>query len=410
MTELKIKLPSKLESVFSADYVRYRCAYGGRGSGKTMSFARMAIVRAYSSRCRILCAREIMNSIRESVHAELCAAVEDMGLSDFFECGKTYIRCLSTGSEIFYAGLYRNLDSLKGLGDVSVCWVDEAENLSEQSYLKLIPSIRAKDSEVWLTWNPERLDSATRRRFVVAPPESIAITEINWRDNPWFPDVLEQERVELQRRDHDAYLHVWEGQCITRSDAQVMAGRWEVKEFDTDALGKPMLGADWGFSQDPTAVIKCYAHNQALWVSHEAFGKGVDLIDLPAMFEQIPDIRQHRIYCDSARPETISHMRGQGFDCVAADKWSGSVKDGISHMRGAYDKIYIHPRCSNLIAEFGQYSYKIDRHTELPTDQIIDAHNHGIDALRYAVGNRIQRKVDKKPVSVSIVPVVSHWR
>jgi phage terminase large subunit len=90
-------------------------------------------------------------------------------------------------------------------------------------------------------------------------------------------------------------------------------------------------------------------------------------------------------------------MRGAGFDCVAADKWSGSVADGIAHMRGAYDKIYIHPRCSNLIAEFGQYSYKIDRHTELPTDQIIDAHNHGIDALRYAIGNRIRRSAVIKP-------------
>jgi phage terminase large subunit len=293
--------------------------------------------------------------------------------------------------------LYRNLDSLKGLGDVSVCWVDEAESVSEQSYLKLIPSIRGKNSEIWLTWNPERLDSATRRRFIVDPPESIAITEINWRDNPWFPDVLEQERAELQRRDQDAYLHVWEGQCITRSDAQVMAGRWEVKEFDDSGMGTPMLGADWGFSQDPTAVIKCYAHNQALWVSHEAFGKGVDLIDLPAMFEQIPDIRQHRIYCDSARPETISHMRGAGFDCVAADKWSGSVKDGISHLRGAYDKIYIHTRCVNLISEMGNYCYRVDRHTDLPTDVIVDAHNHGIDALRYAIGNRIRRSAVIKP-------------
>ncbi len=397
MTELRIKLPSKLEAVFSADYVRYRCAYGGRGSGKTMSFAQMVILRAYAEKKRILCAREIMNSIKESVHAELCNAVDMLGLSQYFECGRTYIKCLASGSEIFYAGLFRNVDSIKGMGQIDICWVDEAEQISEQSWHKLIPTIRADGSEIWATWNPERLDSATRKRFIVDPPASMAIAEINWRDNPWFPDVLEAERVELQARDNDAYLHVWEGQCITRSDAQVMAGRWEVKEFDTDALGKPMLGADWGFSQDPTAVIKCYAHNQALWVSHEAFGKGVDLIDLPAMFEQIPDIRQHRIYCDSARPETISHMRGQGFDCVAADKWSGSVKDGISHLRGAYDKIYIHPRCVNFISEMGNYCYRVDRHTDLPTDVIVDAHNHGIDALRYAVGNLIRRSAVIKP-------------
>ena len=99
----------------------------------------------------------------------------------------------------------------------------------------------------------------------------------------------------LQSRDHDAYLHVWEGQCITRSDAQVMAGRWEVKEFDDAGMGTPMFGADWGFSVDPTAVVRAFVHNQSLWVSHEAFGRGVELLDLPAMFERIPDIRQHRI-------------------------------------------------------------------------------------------------------------------
>lgn len=409
MTELRLKLPAKLESVFSADYVRYRCAYGGRGSGKTMSFARMAIVRAYSSKCRILAAREIMNSIKESVHAELCAAVEDMGLSDYFECGKTYIRCLSTGSEIFYAGLYRNVDSLKGMGQINICWIDEAESVSEQNYLKLIPSIRAKNSEIWITWNPERTDSATRKRFILNPPESIAITEINWRDNPWFPDVLERERVELQRRDQDAYLHVWEGQCTTRSDAQVMAGRWEIKEFDDSGMGTPLFGADWGFSVDPTAVVRAFVHNQALWVSHEAFGKQVELLDLPTMFDGIPDIRGNRIYADCARPETISYMRGAGFDIVGADKWSGSVADGIAHMRGAYDKIYIHPRCKNLITEFGLYSYKIDKHTELPTSDIIDAHNHGIDALRYALGNRIQRRKDKPKVEARPMPVASRW-
>ena len=374
-----------------------------------MSFAQMAIVRAYSEKIRILCAREVMNSIRESVHAELCAAVEMLGLSDFFECGKTYIRCTTSGSEIFYAGLYRNLDSLKGLGDVGICWIDEAESVSEQSYIKLVPSIRAKESEIWVSWNPERLDSATRKRFILSPPESIAIAEINYRDNPWFPSVLEEERIELQKRDMDAYLHVWEGQCITRSDAQVFAGRWEVRDFDDSTEGL-MYGADWGFSQDPTAVIRSFVRSQTLFVTHEAFGKGVDLLDLPAFFDGIPGIRANRIYCDSARPETISYMRSVGFDCVAAPKWSGSVADGVAHLRGAYDKIVIHPRCANLIAEFGAYSYKIDKHTDMPTNQIIDSHNHGVDALRYAVGNRIRRQQQPDSVSAVIVPTVSHWR
>ena len=102
---MQISLPAKLRPVFEPEYVRYRCAYGGRGSGKTMSFAQMLILRAYTGKIRIVCAREIMNSIRESVHAELCAAVESLGVSSQFDCGKNYINCLTSGSEIFYMDL-----------------------------------------------------------------------------------------------------------------------------------------------------------------------------------------------------------------------------------------------------------------------------------------------------------------
>jgi phage terminase large subunit len=375
-----------------------------------MGFAQMAIVRAYSSKVRIVCAREILNSIRESVHSELCYAVEALGLSDYFECGSTYIKCKTTGSEIMYAGLYRNLDNLKGLGQIDICWIDEAESVSEASYTKLIPSIRADKSEIWATWNPERIDSATRNRFIINPPQSIAITQINWRDNPWFPAVLEEERIELESRDKDAYLHVWEGQCTTRSDAQIMAGRWEIKEFDTtEWTEKPMFGADWGFSIDPTTLTKSYVKSQCLWIDHEAYGRHVELMDLPAMFDTVPESRRHTIYADNARPETISYMQGAGFKIVACDKWKGSVEDGIAHLRGAYDMIYVHPRCVNTISELSMYSYKIDKHTEKPTSDIIDDHNHCIDALRYSVGNRIQRKNVKPVVKASVIPTKHHW-
>lgn len=375
-----------------------------------MGFAQMAIVKAVSGKFRIVCAREILNSIRESVHSELCYAVEALGLSDYFECGMNYIRCKTTGSEIMYVGLYRNLDNLKGLGQIDVCWIDEAESVSEASYTKLIPSIRADKSEIWVTWNPERIDSATRTRFILNPPQSIAIAQINWRDNPWFPPVLEEERVELQRRDQDAYLHVWEGQCTTRSDAQIMAGRWEIKDFDSSGwLETPLFGADWGFSVDPTTLLKSYVRNQCLFIDYEAYGRGVELMDLPAMFDTVPESREHTIYADNARPETISYMKGVGFKIIACDKWKGSVEDGIAHLRGAYDMIYVHPRCVNTISELSLYSYKIDKHTEKPTSDIIDAHNHCIDALRYSVGNRIQRKHLKPAHKVEPIPSKTYF-
>jgi len=212
----RIELPPKLVPVFTGE-ARYRGAYGGRGSGKTRSFALMTAVRGFmwSSEGRegiILCGREFMNSLSDSSFEEVKAAIRSVPWLDaHYEIGETFIRTKDRRVSYTFAGLRHNLDSIKSKSRILLCWVDEAEPVSDTAWSKLIPTVREHDSEIWLTWNPERKTSATHKRFREDPPANSRIVEMNWQDNPWFPAVLAAERDEDLNKRPEEYAHVWEG-------------------------------------------------------------------------------------------------------------------------------------------------------------------------------------------------------
>ena len=161
---------------------------------------------------QILCAREHLNSLDESSMEEVKSAIRSVPcLMEYYEIGERYIRSKDGRITYVFAGLRRNLDSIKSKARILLCWVDEAETVTETAWQKLIPTVREDDSEIWVTWNPENKHSATHARFRVTEPEQCKIVEMNWRDNPWFPDVLEQERQEDLKKRPDVYDHIWEG-------------------------------------------------------------------------------------------------------------------------------------------------------------------------------------------------------
>ena len=239
-------MPPKLVDVFTGE-ARYRGAYGGRGSGKTRSFALMTAVRGYqwSKEGRegiILCGREFMNSLADSSFEEVKAAIRSVDwLAAHYEIGETYIRTKCRRVTYSFAGLRHNLDSIKSKSRILLCWVDEAEPVSETAWTKLIPTVREHDSEIWLTWNPERKTSATHKRFRENPPSNSKIVEINWQDNPWFPSVLDAERRDDQEKRPDQYPHVWGGEFKS-----VTEGAYFAKHLtDAKAQGRiSRVGAD----------------------------------------------------------------------------------------------------------------------------------------------------------------------
>ncbi|HHT7859529.1 PBSX family phage terminase large subunit [Pasteurella multocida] len=402
--KVQIEIPPKLIPVFSGNY-RYRGSYGGRGSAKTRTFAKMTAVIAYKRAMAgdsgvVLCGREFMNSLEDSSLEEVKQAIRaESFLNDFFEIGEKYIRTKCGRVSYIFSGLRHNLDSIKSKARILLAWVDEAESVSEMAWSKLIPTVREHNSEIWLTWNPEKRDSATDKRFRQFPPDNSVIVEMNYTDNPWFPDVLEQERLNDKKRLDDAtYRWIWEGAYLEASEAQIFNGKYEELEFKpTQDFNGPYFGLDFGFAKDPTAAVKCWVFDNNLYIEHEAGKTGLEL-DHTADFvkERVPDIERHILRADSARPESISYLKRNGIPRIeGVKKWSGSVEDGIEHIK-SYRKIYIHPRCKETLREFRLYSYKTDRLTGDVLPTVLDEHNHYIDAIRYALNPLMQ------PIGISV--------
>ena len=390
MTTKRIEIPPKLLPVFSPPRgsVEYRSAYGGRGSGKSFTFAKMAAIWGAIEPLRILCTRELQDSIKNSFHAELKNAIgSDAWLSSCYDVGVDYLKGRN-GTEFIFKGLRHNIGSIKSLAQIDLCIVEEAEDVPEYSWVDLEPTIRAPMSEIWVIWNPKDKDSPVDKRFRKNPPPLSISAEVNYEDNPWFPDKLENQRVRaMQVMDDSMYRYIWEGDYLESTEAQVFNNKFESKEFEPEKRWDgPYFGLDFGFSQDPTAGVKCWINDNDLYVEYEA-GKIALELDETAKFliDNIPDIERHKVRADCARPESISYLSRHGLRKVeGVKKGKGSVEDGIAHMK-SFGKIYIHPRCENTLQEFREHSYKIDRKSGDILPDMVDSWNHYIDAIRYAL-------------------------
>lgn len=385
---MSIQLPPYAEKLF--DPYRYKVLHGGRGSGKSYTVARTLLIRAAASKRRVLCAREFQNSITESVHKLLSDQAEELGLQNFFHIGNHSI-VGENGSDFIFRGVRMNVNSIKSMVGLTDLWLEEAHTISQMSWDVLIPTIREPGSEIWVTFNPDQEDDPTYKMFLDKEGNPIErddalVLKVNWQDNPWFPDVLEKEKNHLFKVNPDLAMHVWEGQIRKNSDSQIFRHKWEVRDFPIQKrYDGPYFGADWGFSTDPTTLVKLYIdpYEREILIRNAKFGYHVELDDIPAMFDSVPESRDRLIRADNSRPETISYIGRQGFAIEGAEKWTGSVEDGIEWLK-SFNKIVIHPECEEMITEAKNYSFKTDRLTGDVLTDIVDAYNHGWDAVRYA--------------------------
>lgn len=385
---------------------RYKGAHGGRGSAKSNFFADLWLEESVASKLDFVCLRETLKSLEFSVKKLLEAKIVAFNAGAYFEVQDRRIKSRHGGTTIFEGMQNHTADSIKSLEGFDRSWFEEAQNASEKSLTLLRPTIRKPGSELWFSWNPHKdtdpIDALLRGEHL--PPGAIVV-EANYMDNPWLPEELRAEMEYDKRRDPDKYAHVWLGEYVKNSSSRVFKN-WTIEEFDRPDGTLYRLGADWGFSVDPSVLIRCSIEGNRLYIDHEAYRVGCEIVNLPELFMSVPESEKWPITADSARPETISHMKKNGFPGIrAAIKGAKSVEDGIEWLK-SFD-IVVHPRCKHTIDELTLYSFKTDALTGEVLPILEDKNNHVIDALRYACeGARRAKPKRADPPKVANRPIV----
>ena len=356
--------------------------YGGRGSGKSHDVAEYCLFRAYQSKIKVLCTRELQNSIADSVYSLLKNKITDMHLDFFFTVYKDRI-VGNNGSEFIFKGIHNNVSEIKSMENISIAWLEESQSLSRESIDVIVPTIRAPGSILIFTFNPYKDNDPIYMEMKNATEDDLVI-KANYSDNPWFPEELRLEMERDKKNDYQKYLWVWEGECLGLSDAQIFRGKYVVENFETPKNADFHFGADWGFANDPTTLVRSFIVGNDLYIDMCAGKVGCDLEDTPSLFNEVQGSSIYPIYADSARPETISFMRSKHYNVIAAEKWNGSVEDGIQYLR-SFSCIHIHERCKAVAEEFDLYQYKVDRQTGEVLRIPVDKFNHYIDAIRYSL-------------------------
>jgi phage terminase large subunit len=388
---------------------RYKGAHGGRGSGKSHFFAELMIeAHVMDQNRRSVCIREVQKSLSQSVKRLLELKIESLGVGSYFDVQESCIKSRYGDGLIIFQGMQNHTaDSIKSLEGYDCAWVEEAQSLSQRSLDLLRPTIRKPGSELHFTWNPSQdTDPVDTLLCGGNPPKDSVVVAVNYTDNPWFPAVLRDEMEYDRGRDIDKFTHIWLGGYVKNSESRIFKN-WKIDEFEAPAGTIFRLGADWGFATDPTVLVRCYIEGMRLYIDYEAHQHHCEITNLPLLFSTVPDSDLYPIVGDSSRPETISHMRKNGYPRIFPSvKGKGSVEDGIEWLK-SYD-IIVHPRCEHTINELTHYSYEVDPLTGTVTSKIKDAKNHVIDALRYAC-EAVRRIQKTKPVSVTPIPTVHHW-
>lgn len=391
--QLVVPTPAAFGELYSVPLgaVRERCYYGGRGSAKSWQIARALLVHGVNRRLRILCAREFQSSMKDSVLRILTDQIAALGLGNFyFSTGTSIIG--ENGTEFLFKGLRRDISQIKSTEGIDICWLEEAETVSKSSWRVLTPTIRKPGSEIWTTFNPALPSDETYQRLVVRGVPRSIVRKVSFRDNPWLPAVLDEEQRDLLLSDPEAWEHVWNGAPWSRSDAQVLNGKWSTAEFEPDdSFGEPLYGADWGFANDPTVIVRLYLKDRRLYV-YRAQGKPQLSNDQTAqLFRDNLDDEKRVVRADNARPETINEMRLRGLNVVGVDKWTGSVADGIAYLR-SFDMIVIHVNEKRAIEEARLWRYKVDPRTQDVLPHLVDGFDHTWDGSRYALAPLIKAR------------------
>ena len=394
--DIRAEFPAKLRPLFQPR--RYKVMHGGRGGGKSWAVARALLLMAADQPLRVLCAREIQKSMKESVHRLLKDQIEALGLQAEFEVLETEIRGYN-GSVFLFTGLQSHtVDSIKSYEGVDRVWVEEAHGVSKKSWDTLIPTIRKEGSEIWLTLNPDMDTDETWVRFCGTPSPDTWVCEINWRDNPWFPRVLDEERKKAKRSMlADDYAHIWEGKARRVAAGAIYRHEMEALYLDGRARDVPY---------DPTLPVHTVwdlGWNDAMVIYMVQRGpQDVRIIDYiedshrtldwyVAQLEKRPfrwgtDYLPHDGKTKNLQTgkSTEQLLRDMGRRSVRSQERAGDVEEGIKAARMMFPRCYFdQTKAARALECLKRYQRRIHSVTNEPMEPLHDQYSHGADGFRY---------------------------
>jgi phage terminase large subunit len=391
---MNAEFPAKLRFLFSPK--RYKVARGGRGSGKSWGFARALLVLGAKSKLRIICSREVQKSIKDSVHKLLEDQIGALGLTSFYDIFTTEIRG-KNGTEFLFAGLSdQTIDSIKSFEGADICWVEEAQTVSERSWKILTPTIRKPGSEIWVTFNPDLDDDPTYDRFVTHQPDDCVSVEMNYMDNPWFNETLEKERAGDERRySKDEYENVWLGKCKAAVTGAIFANEirdaieaGRVCNVPYDPRLKVHVVLDLGWN-DKMAVILAQRHLSEVRIPEYLEFDHVTLDWLSAELRNrhynwgrmfLPHDGAHGDY--KTGQSAMQIMRNLRWD--VAQTPNQPVETGIKQARMLFPRVYFDKtKAALLVSRLKRYKRNVPTTTDEPSAPVHDINSHGADDFRY---------------------------
>ena len=397
MADIIAKFPPKLKFLFQP--MRYKVARGGRGSAKSWSFARALLIQGTAKPLRVLCTREIQKSIKDSVHKLLCDQIQTLGLGSFYQVLEQEIRGIN-GTLIIFAGLAQHtVLSIKSYEGIDICWIEEGQVITKRSLSILLPTIRKGNSEVWISYNPELETDEVHQQFTINKPEDCISVLVNYHDNPWFPGVLEKERLRCLKNDPDDYDNIWEGICkpavvgaIFYKEVAAAEANNQFCRLPYDPLLKVHVIVDIGWNDSMSISMVQRLHSEIRIIDYiEDDHRTLDSYSAELKDRQynwgrmfLPHDGKHKnVQSGKSCGEVMEKL---GWTVEYTDNIS--IEDGIKLTRLAFRQMYFDKdKTARLIECAKRYRRQVNQQTQEPGAPLHDGFSHGGDNIRYIAVN-----------------------